>query len=36
SLREWGYQRVAHNRSLFGRVMSKTPPARRDDRRDDA
>ena len=35
SLREWGYERVAHNRSLFGRVMSKTPPARQDDRGDD-
>lgn len=31
SLREWGYQRVAHNRGLLGRVMSKTPPVRREE-----
>ena len=28
--REWGYRRVADNRTFWGRVMSKTPPARRE------
>jgi predicted DCC family thiol-disulfide oxidoreductase YuxK len=27
--REWGYRRGANNRSLWGRLLSKTPPARR-------
>ncbi len=26
--REWGYRRVADNRDLFGKVLSKRPPAR--------
>jgi hypothetical protein len=26
--REWGYRAVADNRSLFGKVLSKRPPAR--------
>lgn len=28
ALREWGYDHVSHNRSRWGRVFSKTPPAR--------
>ncbi|MDS0223211.1 DUF393 domain-containing protein [Haloarcula sp. S1AR25-5A] len=30
-LRERAYRKVADNRSTWGKVMSKTPPARRDD-----
>ncbi|APX98030.1 thiol-disulfide oxidoreductase DCC family protein [Natronorubrum daqingense] len=29
-VREWGYRQVANNRDKWGKVMSKTPPARRD------
>ncbi|ELY94114.1 DCC1-like thiol-disulfide oxidoreductase family protein [Natrialba taiwanensis] len=29
-LREHGYQLVANNRDLFGKIVSKTPPARRE------
>lgn len=29
SLREWGYRRVADNRSFWGQFLSETPPARR-------
>lgn len=28
-LREWVYQRIAHNRGFWGAFMSKTPPARK-------
>lgn len=31
ALREWGYRRVAHNRDLGGKIVSKTPPARTSD-----
>ncbi|RYJ14696.1 DUF393 domain-containing protein [Halogeometricum borinquense] len=27
-VREWGYRHVAHNRSLWGKLLSKHPPAR--------
>lgn len=30
-LREQAYRQVADNRSTWGKIMSKTPPARRDD-----
>lgn len=30
-LREWGYRHVAHNRRVWGRLVSKTPPAREAD-----
>ena len=29
-VREWGYRRVSGNRSFWGKVLSKTPPARRE------
>ena len=29
-LREWGYRRVSGNRSFWGRLVSKTPPVRRE------
>ena len=31
SVREWGYHRIAGNRSFWGTVLSKTPPAREPD-----
>ena len=35
-VREWGYEQVAHNRALGGRLLSKRPPAReRDSKGDD-
>lgn len=33
-LREWGYRWAAEHRTLLGKVTSRTPPARRDDRRE--
>ena len=29
AMREWGYRGVADNRSLWGKLLSKTPPARK-------
>ena len=34
-VREWGYRRGANNRSVWGKLVSKTPPARRRRERDD-
>lgn len=33
--REWGYRHVAHNRSLWGKLLSKRPPARESGTRSD-
>lgn len=30
-LREWGYHRVSSSRAFWGRLLSETPPARRED-----
>ena len=34
-VREWGYRRVASNRTLWGKLLSKTPPARETDEQAD-
>ena len=31
TVREWGYHRIADNRALWGKLLSKTPPTREPD-----